>query len=677
MVAFAKVGALAANDLAGTAVVGDVAVDVSTGYTYNCARTNGTSTTEWLRADSRPPAGDIAVDLTTGFSYVCVTDSGESSSTWRPNLPLSVGPPSGSAATDTTRLQAAIDQISAAGGGCFELLNYGSVYLTTGLTWKSNVFMVGVGMPTIKLADGSNATVIQGNGFASLTGTDTNGGISNFGIFGVILDGNRANNTSPAATAGHGLAFYGRDFYIDNLEVINARRTGLWTEYATGAVGTSPFNGNVNKLLVDSCGENGWLNKVSDLHATNVNIRSASLQTNNTYDAINLASTGAERLTGVNVWTGGSDTNRPRYALLIQGAGATVSNLHLETAATANLRVEGDFNHVNNLLSYNVVGTYNISVKSNKNKISGSCYPGAFNSSAVALQLGASTETPSQNEVRLSVSGYTAGVVDFTNTAGNNHIYAIGNQGSGTITLGTPSTTDRWYCDVTLTGHKKIFGGKASAAIAIGDGCSATNTPSAAIGDACTASGAGAYAIGNACTASGSNSHAFGNTCTAATFNTLATGGRSNAALYGMRAHAAGMFAAAGDAQSTELVWNRSTSDATAGVEMFLNGDTATVRAVLPSNTTWAFNIDVVGRKIGGGSLFFHRLTNGLITKVTTAASTTMTVAPTDTALSTPAGWACAASADTTNGSLKLTVTGEAATDIRWVAVMRASQVQG
>lgn len=591
-----------------------------------------------------------------------------------PVATVTAGPPL-SSGDDTAQLQAIIDSLTTL-GGAFELVNYGTPYMVSGLTWKSNVFMVGVGFPTIKLIDSSNATVIAGNNFASLTGTDTTGGIENFGISGVILDGNRANNTTPAAAAGHGLAFYGRDFYIDNLEVINARRTGLWTEYATGAVGTSPFNGNVNKLLVNSVGENGWVNKVSDLHATNINIRSASLQTNNTYDAINLASSGAERLTGVNVWTGGSDTNRPRYALLIQGAGATISNIHLETAATANLRVEGDFNHVNNLLSYNVVGTYNISIKSNKNKISGSCYPGAFNSSAVALQLGASTETPSQNEVRLSVSSYTAGVVDFTNTAGNNHIYVIGNQGSGTITLGTPATTDRWYCDVTLTGHKKIVGGKVSAAIAIGDGCSASNTPSAAIGDACTASGAGAYAIGNACTASGSNSHAFGNSCTAATFNTLATGGRSNAALYGMRAHAAGMFAAAGDAQSTELVWNRATSGATE-TEMFLNGDTATVRAILPSNTTWAFNIDVVGRKIGGASVFFHRLTNGLITKTTTAGSTTMTVAPTDTALSTPAGWACAASADATNGSLKLTVTGEAATDIRWVAVMRASQVQG
>jgi hypothetical protein len=38
----------------------------------------------------------------------------------------------------------------------------------------------------------------------------------------------------------------------------------------------------------------------------------------------------------------------------------------------------------------------------------------------------------------------------------------------------------------------------------------------------------------------------------------------------------------------------------------------------------------------------------------------------------TNAGWDVALTADTTNGSLKLAVTGEAAKTIRWVAVMDA-----
>lgn len=91
MASFAKVGALVANDLAGSAAVGDLAVDVSTGITYVCQETDGSTTTAWRRHDSRPPLGDTAVDPTTGVAYVCVTDSGESSGTWRSWLVLNSG----------------------------------------------------------------------------------------------------------------------------------------------------------------------------------------------------------------------------------------------------------------------------------------------------------------------------------------------------------------------------------------------------------------------------------------------------------------------------------------------------------------------------------------------------------------------------------------------------------
>lgn len=46
--AFRKAGALASNDFAGQAEVGDFAVDTTNGKAYVCTATNGTSTTTWV-----------------------------------------------------------------------------------------------------------------------------------------------------------------------------------------------------------------------------------------------------------------------------------------------------------------------------------------------------------------------------------------------------------------------------------------------------------------------------------------------------------------------------------------------------------------------------------------------------------------------------------------------------
>jgi len=44
---FRKAGALAANDFAGQAEVGDAAVNTTNGVWYTCTATNGTTTATW------------------------------------------------------------------------------------------------------------------------------------------------------------------------------------------------------------------------------------------------------------------------------------------------------------------------------------------------------------------------------------------------------------------------------------------------------------------------------------------------------------------------------------------------------------------------------------------------------------------------------------------------------
>ncbi len=574
---------------------------------------------------------------------------------------------------DAAAIQAAINAANTQGGGTV-FVPYGTYLVGAAVTLKSNVYLEGQGTTTIKLKTGTNTSVLEGQSFSSLSGTNSGSGISNFGITGLIIDGNKSNNASPGSNSGHGIAFYGRDFYIEQVEIINCARQGLHSEYGDGAVGTSPFNGNVHNLLINSTGEEGWYNHVSDTHAANINVRSAGLSANNTYDAIKLDTSGGIRGNNINVWTGGSDTNRPKYGLSIYADGVTITGMHLETAATYNLYINSNYCSIMSFFTYNIIGSANIVVNGNKNHLQGSSTPGASSPSAVALILGETGQTPSQNHIQLSASGHIGGVADFTNSAGYNTVNVLGNQASGSVLLGTPLASDRPYIRISgLAGFATIHGGKASGAIAIGDGASAAGADSAAIGKTSSATQTASYAIGNAATASQQNAHAFGNNVIASDFNTLATGGRSRAALFGMRAHSSGQFSTQGDAQHTELQWFGTTADATA-TEIFLNG--SSTHAILPSNTTWAFEVVVVGRQVSGAGRFHDRFV-GSISKDTTAGSAALDVAVTETAIKTQAGWAATVTADTVNGSLKITVTGAAATNVRWVAWMRAVQVQG
>jgi hypothetical protein len=82
------------------------------------------------------------------------------------------------------------------------------------------------------------------------------------------------------------------------------------------------------------------------------------------------------------------------------------------------------------------------------------------------------------------------------------------------------------------------------------------------------------------------------------------------------------------------------------------------------------FKVRIAARRtdaVGGAAGYEF---TGVIRKDATAASTTLTGTPSKVVLGeTNTGWDAVVSADTTNGSLRITVTGEAAKTIRWGAV--------
>lgn len=137
---------------------------------------------------------------------------------------------------------------------------------------------------------------------------------------------------------------------------------------------------------------------------------------------------------------------------------------------------------------------------------------------------------------------------------------------------------------------------------------------------------------------------------------------------YGQRVFSSGGFSSQADCQQSDLIWRVSTTDATANVEAYLDGASASQRATVPSGSTWAFDILVSARSSAGVSAAWTvrgAIQNNGGTTALVAAVTTTVIAD-----GTGGTWGLAANvtvdADNGNDALRIRVTGAAATTIRW-----------
>lgn len=253
------------------------------------------------------------------------------------------------------------------------------------------------------------------------------------------------------------------------------------------------------------------------------------------------------------------------------------------------------------------------------------------------------------------------------NTCGGSH---------GTISGGS-------YNTIGAVGYATIGGGTANTASGIqstvvgGANNTASGQSSIAGGSANTASATEAVALGGNNTASAVYATAIGKLNMASASNALATGYNALANKIGQHAHSAKAFSARGDAQTSVYVLSYSTTTG-AAQDLFCDGASATSRLTLPNDSTWAFEVMVVGRRTDADDESAAYLFTGVIDRNANAASTALVGTPVKTVLAEDtAAWDCDVSARTTDGSLNVTVTGEAAKTIRWVAFVRTVEVTG
>ena len=225
-------------------------------------------------------------------------------------------------------------------------------------------------------------------------------------------------------------------------------------------------------------------------------------------------------------------------------------------------------------------------------------------------------------------SGQSATAIGYNNKASGLGGVAIGynniSTGSASVVIGINNTTSNDY------------------SVALGAACSATNS-SVSIGQNSTASGFASFTLSQYATANKNNQVAFG----------LSSAGNQLSFL--------GLLGTTADATVTEIFC----------------GGAANARATIPASTTWAADIDIIARSAGGvDNAYLKRKL--LIKRGLLAANTVIVAGPdvvgTDMFSANAADWSVSFTADTTNGSLNVYVTGSAATNIRWV--VKASLVE-
>jgi len=132
-----------------------------------------------------------------------------------------------------------------------------------------------------------------------------------------------------------------------------------------------------------------------------------------------------------------------------------------------------------------------------------------------------------------------------------------------------------------------------------------------------------------------------------------------------------------GVSQGRFFILGRQTTDATATV-LATDGNAAgtTNQVILPNNSAYYFKGEVISGVTGGGNTKGWEI-SGVIKRGANAASTTL-VGSTVTSLYADAGastWSIALTADTTNGGLAVTFTGQASTTIRTVCQIRTTEM--
>lgn len=287
--------------------------------------------------------------------------------------------------------------------------------------------------------------------------------------------------------------------------------------------------------------------------------------------------------------------------------------------------------------------------------------------------------------------GYSNYVFGYGSTIYSDYSYAFGEanilDGYLTYAVGYSNNTSSNSNYAHVFGHNNTISNASDHVYAIGGGnglgtLSAAATYSVAIGNDNVIDTANySYAIGYDNDVSGDYNVAIGSFNNATGTSAVALGtGANTRNLYGAFAYSTGaVFNTFGDSQTVLYIAKATTSTNTPEVMTF-DGQVATTvnQVILPNNSTYFFSIHLVARRSDADNESAAYKIEGCIDRNANAASTALVGTPVKTILSEDStAWDVSVSADTTNGGLAITVTGENSKTIYWVAKIDTVQVIG
>lgn len=317
--------------------------------------------------------------------------------------------------TDTTvALNAAIASISAAGGGTLDL--GAGTHMVTGLTHQDGVLINGANKraTVIKLINSSNTHVIQAGDFntnADGVSKATPVGCRTGGLRNITIDGNKANQS---AGSHHGVAYYGIDLFLDNVEVKNCRGWGVYCE-SPGATTSVSVGQNLQYSWAhieahDNDQGNITYNGQSDSTLVDMVCYETSSGSGQANFRVLSKGTGL-RVLGLHCW-GVSD-----YGIVNEASTAGFTHTHVESAGIAKVWVKA--------------ATY----------FDGRIYEAGSNNSAPAVRIESGIGSCN---FRMTVSQCDA-AVDLVGTDGGNHLFDIQmfrSSGTPALFTGTVSTSN-------------------------------------------------------------------------------------------------------------------------------------------------------------------------------------------------------------------------------------------
>lgn len=120
----------------------------------------------------------------------------------------------------------------------------------------------------------------------------------------------------------------------------------------------------------------------------------------------------------------------------------------------------------------------------------------------------------------------------------------------------------------------------------------------------------------------------------------------------------------------------RNTSTDNVPLELFVDG--LSVPFYLGDNKTVGFEVSIVGRRIDIQTENCYFTISGLVVRGTGDESVSIIGTPNLTVISRPnSNWSASVDANTSNGSLRLMVTGEYGKSISWLAIVRYVEING